>query len=83
MTIKRIKFVTEIWKENFTESGSYPVHFQQDTGFSLRISKIGVRETRAETQEAPLEDASFLIHVIGAVLHKMLSSGAIHIIVLL
>lgn len=66
-----------------SESGCYPVHFQQYAGFPLRISKVGVREAGAETQEAPLEAASFLYPVLGVILQKIHSSGAVLVALLL
>lgn len=42
------------------ESERYPVHFQQNAGFSFMISKVGVREAGAATQRGSLEATNLL-----------------------
>lgn len=79
---KGVKTIFKILKPA-GESGRYPVHFQQHAGFPLRVSKVGVREAGAEAQEAPLEAASFLRHVIVVVLREILSLRAILVLLLL
>lgn len=69
--------------ELVSRSECYPVHFQQNARFSLRISKAGVREAGAETQEAPLEATSFLYHAISVILQKIFSLRAFLVILLL
>lgn len=69
--------------ELVSRSERYPVHFQQNARFSLRISKGGVREAGAETQEAPLEATSFLCHAISVILQKIFSLRAFLVILLL
>jgi len=47
------------------------------------ISKVGVREARAEAQRSPLEATSFLVHVLAIVLQIILSCNAVLILLLL
>lgn len=69
--------------ELVSRSECYPVHFQQNARFSLRIAEAGVGEAGAETQEAPLEATSFLCHAISVILHKIFSLRAFLVILLL
>lgn len=69
--------------QNWCLGACYPVHFQQNARFSLRISKGGVGEAGAETQEAPLEATSFLCHAISVILQKIFSLRAFLVILLL
>lgn len=66
-----------------SECCCYPVHFQNHAGFSLRVSKAGVRKTGAKTQGASHEAASFLCGVLGIVLQKVLSLRAVLVLLLL
>lgn len=60
----------------------YPVHFQQHAWFPLRISKAGVGEAGAEAQVASLETTHLLLPFLTIVLQKIVSSGAVLVLLL-
>lgn len=66
-----------------SEGRCYPVHFQQNAGLALGIAIVGIRKAGADAQGAPLEATHFLCHFLRVVLLKILSLGAILILLLL
>lgn len=60
----------------------YPVHFQQDAGFPLRVSVVEVRQAGAEAQQAPPEATRLLLRGLRVVLQEVLALRALLVVLL-
>lgn len=55
-----------------TKNEFYPVHFQQDARFPLRIAEVGVGQAGAEAQDVSPE-ATDILRLVAIFLHEVLS----------
>lgn len=64
---------------NRSQGLRYPVHLEEDTRLSSRVSKSGVLQPRAILQEGALKLTGFLVLIFISILDEVLTRRAIYV----